>query len=96
MIRGGLLSCRDLKKGKDCAPDLCKVTALPAQRPLRGQTGSTGCVSWREGGEQQRTGDGNEGANCFQWILKSNPSPQCMEEAARKWNIDDRGENKGK
>lgn len=26
-------------------------------------------------GERRRAGDGNEGANCFQWILKSNPNP---------------------
>lgn len=45
-------------------------------------------------GERKRMGDGNEGANCFQWILKSNLSPQCMGQAARKWNIDDYGENK--
>lgn len=47
-------------------------------------------------GKRKRVGDGNEGANCFQWILKSNPSPQRMGLAARKWNIDDYGENKGK
>ena len=47
-------------------------------------------------GERKSMGDGNEGANCFQWILKSNPGPQCMGLAARKWNIDDYGENKGK
>jgi len=46
--------------------------------------------------ERKRMGDGNEGANCFQWILKSNSSPQCSAQAAHKWNIDDYGENKGK
>lgn len=78
-------------------PELCKATALSAPRPLgsdwRANLGSMS-VYWE--GERKRMGDGNEGANCFQWILKSNPSPQCLGLAARKWNIDDYGENKGK
>lgn len=66
---------------------------------LKGPSGQTeeqanaGCAYW---GELKRMEDGNEGANCFQWILKSNSSPRCMDLAARKWNIDDYGENKGK
>lgn len=40
--------------------------------------------------------DDNEGANCFQWILKSNCSSQCLAKAAHKWNIDDSGEKSGK
>lgn len=50
---------------------------------------------WQRGSGRER-GDGNEGANCFQWILKSNSNPQCLVQAAHKWNIDERGENKRK
>lgn len=49
-------------------------------------------------GEQKRKGNNNEGANCFQWILKSKPSgPPGGHGPAVCWrNIDDCGENKGK
>lgn len=47
-------------------------------------------------GKWKRMGDGNEGANCFQWILKSTSIPQCMVPLAHKWNIDDQSENNGK
>lgn len=48
------------------------------------------------GQSRKRVGDDNEAANCFHWILKLNLSPQCTGRVARKWNIDDRSENKGK
>lgn len=49
-------------------------------------------------GEQKRTGDANEGANCFQWILKWKPSgPPGGQGPAVCWrNIDDCSGNKGK
>lgn len=47
-------------------------------------------------GKWERMGDGNEGANCFQWILKLNSIPQCTGPLMHKWNIDDQSENKGK
>lgn len=86
-----------LRGSKVVGRSAVKVTALSARRPSRSHwRASSGSVGVYAGGERERKGDGNEGANCFQWILKSNLSPQCMDLAARKWNIDDYGENKGK
>lgn len=94
-IKNSLISYSDLKRVEGCGLDLCKVTVLHAGRLSS---------AWRRAsprqrdvdGERNNMGDGNERANCFQWILKSNPSPQCMGLATREWNIDDFGENEGK
>lgn len=71
-------------------------SASQQQRPLRSDCRVNARRLWALRGKWKRKGDGNEGANCFQWILKSNSIPQCMGLVVRKWNIDDRSENKGK
>lgn len=70
----------------------CKATAETPEVRLRSRR--TQAVNAK--GMWKRMGDGNEGANCFQWILKSNSIPQCTGPLAHKWNIDDQSENKGK
>lgn len=73
-------------------PWFCKATAVAPGVKLRRKRTQPVNVK----GKWKRMGDGNEGANCFQWILKSNSLPQCMGLVVRKWNIDDQSENKGK
>lgn len=91
MIRNGLISCADLTGVRGCQPERCKGDSALSPEGPRGHTGeqARAALGVYAGDERKRKGDGNEGANCFQWILKSNPSPQRTDLAARKWNIDD-------
>lgn len=76
-------------------PSRWHASALASPRGQIGENSHSVAVGGN-GGAEERMGDGNEGANCFQWILKSNSRPQRLAKAAHKWNIDDHGENKGK
>eukprot|EP00064_Thunnus_orientalis_P009182 superscaffoldBa00001152_g9205 len=88
LIRDSLICCSDLKEVEGCGLELCKVTALFAQRPLgsdrRASSGSTGVYGeW----ERKRMGDAREenvatfrGSEYFCYDLSQNPIQSSSDE----------------